>query len=223
MSLQVTKGNIFNSKCQTIVNTINCVGVMGAGIALEFRLRYPEMYQRYVELCQQQLIQIGKLWIYKTNQQWILNFPTKTHWKYHSKIEYLELGLQKFLDTYQEKGIKSIAFPLLGAHNGKIDSNISLEIMKKFLHQCNIPIEIYIYNPHESDDLYEKFKITFSSMTTEQIANQIRLRKVYIQRIKQAIENPELNSFSKLASVKGLGLTSLEKACLFIQKLSDDD
>ena len=81
MSIKIISGNIFTSKCQTIVNTINCVGVMGAGIALECRLRYPEMYKKYVELCENREISIGILWLYKSEDRWILNFPTKKHWK----------------------------------------------------------------------------------------------------------------------------------------------
>lgn len=74
------KGNIFSSDKQTIVNTINCVGVMGKGVALGFRLRYPEMYEKYRELCKTKQIAIGKLWLYKQSReglQWILNFPKK--------------------------------------------------------------------------------------------------------------------------------------------------
>ena len=77
MSLRVIDGNIFTSKCQTIVNTVNCVGVMGAGIALECRLRWPDMHTVYQDLCRQRQITIGKLWLYKSTDRWILNFPTK--------------------------------------------------------------------------------------------------------------------------------------------------
>ncbi|MFP3747882.1 macro domain-containing protein, partial [Achromobacter sp. SIMBA_011] len=83
------------------------------------------------------------LWLYKTEAKWILNFPTKKHWKYPSKEEYLKLGLQKFIDTYKEKAITSIAFPLLGASNGKIPEEVSLEIMTDYLNACDIPIQIY--------------------------------------------------------------------------------
>lgn len=142
--LQIVKdNNIFNSKTQTIVNTINCVGAMGTGIALEYKKRYPEMYLKYNELCNNKQMQIGKLWLYKTHNKWILNFPTKDHWKNSSKIEYLELGLQKFIDTYKTKGITSIAFPLLGANNGHIDPKMSLSIMVKYLSQCD-SVDIFI-------------------------------------------------------------------------------
>ena len=71
--------------------TVNCVGVMGKGIALVFKLRYPEMFDKYKVFCQSKMIGIGKLWLYKSEEstQWVLNFPTKFHWKYPSKIEYL--------------------------------------------------------------------------------------------------------------------------------------
>ncbi len=143
MSLKVIDGNLFESNCQTIVNTINCFGVMGKGIALEYKKRFPDMFLRYKELCSKKLIRPGILWLYKGENKWVLNFPTKDHWKNPSKIEYLETGLSKFLITYKDKGIISIAFPLLGASNGGINPDVSLEIMQKYLSQCDIEIEIY--------------------------------------------------------------------------------
>lgn len=143
MSLKIIEGNLFDSNSQTIVNTINCFGVMGKGIALEYKKRFPDMFLRYKELCGKKLIRPGILWLYKADNKWILNFPTKDHWKNPSKIEYLESGLTKFLNTYKNKGITSIAFPLLGASNGGIDPDVSLEVMKKYLSQCDIEVEIY--------------------------------------------------------------------------------
>ena len=119
--IKIVSGNIFNTECDYIVNTVNCMGVMGAGIAYEFKLRYPEMYKKYKKICEDNLFDIGMLWIYKDPDKNILCFPTKKHWKYPSKIEYLELGLQKFVSIYKEKGIKSIAFPILGASLGGIN------------------------------------------------------------------------------------------------------
>lgn len=142
--IRVIKGDLFSSEAQTLVNTINCVGVMGKGIALEFKLRYPEMFKRYQELCKQQLIKTGNLWLYKSPEKWILNFPTKDDWRNKTKIEYLTTGLQKFLDTYKEKGITSIAFPLLGANNGGLDPKLSLDVMENYLKQCDIDVDIYI-------------------------------------------------------------------------------
>ena len=125
----VRKGNIFSSRCQTIVNTVNCVGIMGAGIALECRLRYPQMFEQYAQLCADAKLDIGRLWVYKAPERWVLNFPTKKHWRYPSRVEYLHLGLQKFMDTYQTRGITSVAFPLLGAQNGGLQADESLALM----------------------------------------------------------------------------------------------
>lgn len=147
MSVQVIQGDIFQSQCQTLVNPINCVGVMGAGLALEYRKRYPQMYERYQAFCRQGDLKIGKLWIYKSSDRWILNFPTKNHWQYPSKIAYLQVGLEKFINTYQQRKITSIAFPLLGASCGRINPATSLEVMQNYLEQCYIPVEIYCYQP----------------------------------------------------------------------------
>lgn len=147
LTLTVIKDrNIFDSQCQTIVNTINCVGVMGKGIALEMKKRYPEMFDKYKDYCDKGLIDIGKLWLYKhSDEKWILNFPTKKHWKNKSEYEYIESGMIKFLETYKERGIKTIAFPMLGCSNGGLDKNIVIQIMTKYLIQCtDLIVEIYV-------------------------------------------------------------------------------
>ena len=144
--IEITTGDVFQSNTQTIVNTVNCVGVMGKGIALEYKKRYPAMFARYQELCDLKLIKVGTLWLYKTDDKWILNFPTKDHWRNPSKIEYLELGLTKFVNNYKDKGITSISFPLLGASNGGLDPQVSLEIMYRYLKNCDIPVIIFTPN-----------------------------------------------------------------------------
>ena len=100
------KGNIFNTSCQTLVNTVNCIGVMGKGIALECKLRFPPMFEKYKEYCEKKLIKPGSLQLWKESRPWILNFPTKLHWKDPSKIEYLEKGLEKFQKEYSNKKAK---------------------------------------------------------------------------------------------------------------------
>ena len=166
--LSVTKGNIFNTKAQVVVNTINCVGAMGKGIALVYKLRYPKMFELYQEHCKSKRIGIGKLWLYKgePDAPWVLNFPTKFHWKYPSKLEYVEKGLQKFLDTYKDQGIKSIAFPLLGAHNGGLDRDEVYQLMTSYLSKCEIPVEIFEYDPTAPDDLFESFAVKWRSFVS---------------------------------------------------------
>ena len=146
MTLTIIKNrNIFDSQCQTIVNTVNCVGVMGKGLALEMKKRYPNMFDKYKDYCDKGLIDIGKLWLYKhSDDKWILNFPTKKHWKNNSEYEYIEEGMKKFVETYQEKGITTIAFPMLGCNNGGLEKDVVIQIMTKYLIKCNnLIVEIY--------------------------------------------------------------------------------
>lgn len=146
MSLKLVEGDLFQSKMQTLVNTVNCKGAMGKGIALEFKKRYPKMYEKYKVLCDKRLLMPGKLWLYKADDgKWILNFPTKDDWRQPSRLGYIAAGLQKFYRFYKEKGITSIAFPMLGCNNGGLDKKDVLMLMEQYLGKCNeCEIEIYI-------------------------------------------------------------------------------
>jgi O-acetyl-ADP-ribose deacetylase (regulator of RNase III) len=221
MSIKIINGNIFNTKLQTVVNTVNCVGVMGKGIALVFKLRYPDMFDLYANHCKNGYISIGKLWLYKgeINAPLVLNFPTKFHWKYPSKMEYLEKGLEKFCDSYKEQGITSIAFPLLGAHNGGLDKEDVLLVMKQYLKNCDIPIEIYEYDPNEPDDLFEKFKNNWSSLNSLEIKEHTSISKDKIATISLAIETGNVNSMIGLINEKGIGLKTMEKCFRFVMNL----
>ncbi len=214
--LSIVKGNIFTSNCQTLVNTINCNGVMGAGIAFEFKLRYPKMFEKYVEFCQRGAIDIGKLWLYNKpdeneGKHWVLNFPTKKSWKQPSKETYLREGLQRFVDTHESRGIKSIAFPILGAQNGKIPESVSIGIMASYLYSCDINIEIYRYDPGAEDDLYPRLKRKFECKKDGEIARETGLRLNLISTVRKAMSNTDTKTISQLASQKGIGAKTLEK------------
>lgn len=142
-------GNLFHSPAQVLVNTVNTVGVMGKGIALEFKQIYPEMFERYRDLCERGEFGIGQLWLYKSPNKWVLNFPTKKHWRHPSKPEYVEAGLRKFQQVYADWGIHSIAFPALGCGNGELDFDAEVRpLMEKILGK--LPIDIFIY-PDQDD------------------------------------------------------------------------
>src|SRR2546426_1288320 len=112
------RGNIFESPAQTLVNTVNTVGVMGRGVAVEFKRLYPEMFKAYREHCERGDLTIGRLFFYRTEHKSVLNFPTKKHWRQPSRPEYIEEGLKTFAQTYERVGIHSVAFPALGCGNG---------------------------------------------------------------------------------------------------------
>lgn len=146
------KSNLFFSPAQVLVNTVNTQGVMGKGIAKEFKRLFPEMFIQYQSFCEQKKLQVGNLWLYKTTNKWVLNFPTKKSWRNPSKLEYIEAGLKKFVDQYSEKGIQSIAFPPLGCGNGELDWEKDVRpLMEKYL--SNLPIDVYIhlYSPKIDD------------------------------------------------------------------------
>ncbi len=151
--LTYIKGDLFNSPAQVLVNTVNTVGVMGKGIALEFKNRYPDMFKVYQKECDNKSLDIGKLLLWKNNEKWVLLFPTKKHWRSPSKISYIEKGLQKFVQTYESLGIESIALPRLGCGNGGLDWNDVKPIMEHYLKQ--LPIHIYIYVDLYSENIPE--------------------------------------------------------------------
>ena len=127
---------------------MNTVGVMGKGIALDFKRVYPEMFEQYQYYCESGMLDIGKLWLYKTPHKWILNFPTKKHWRNKSKVEYIEAGLEKFADTYDSKGIVSVSFPMLGCGNGELDWEIQVQpLMEEILKPLPIEIYVHLYRP----------------------------------------------------------------------------
>ena len=226
--IEIKKGNIFTTNCHTIVNTVNCVGIMGAGIAYEFKLRFPDMFEKYQQFCASDSIDIGKLWIYKLKKddneyyEYILNFPTKRHWKHPTEIKYLEQGLQKFIDTYKQKKILSIAFPLLGASKGGLSESVSIEIMKKYLDKIDIPVEIWYFDSNAEDDIYEEFKEKFLNLDIDTIKEQSKLRIDLINKIKIALTRDDINSLSGLLKVKGIGNASLEKSFKFIKNYKNE-
>ncbi|MGC1393787.1 MAG: macro domain-containing protein [Coleofasciculaceae cyanobacterium] len=141
--LRYTDTTVFNVGAQTLVNTVNCVGVMGAGLALEFQLRFPEMEKDYVERCNQKKVEVGRPYLYRDySDPLILNFPTKNHWKYPSKIEWIEQGLKYFSANYKRGGITSIAFPKLGCSNGGLEWEIVSPLLEKYLQDIDINVFI---------------------------------------------------------------------------------
>ncbi len=137
-------GDIFESTMKTLVNTINCVGVMGKGIALEFKKRFPNMYGEYVSLCESGIVRPGKPYVYQDFYGTsILNFPTKDHWRSPSKLSYIISGLDWFREHYHEYGITAIAFPPLGCGNGGLTWDVVGPVMYDRLKDLPIDIELY--------------------------------------------------------------------------------
>lgn len=148
-SLIYLKGDIFSSPAEVLVNPVNVFGVMGKGLAAEFKRKYPNMFKRYKQFCDDKKFSVGQLWLAHEDDYDILLFPTKKHWRGFSKIEYIRAGLEKFVKTYAQKEIKSVAFPKLGCGYGGLDWEEVRPLMEKYL--SDLPIEIYIYLDNEQN------------------------------------------------------------------------
>lgn len=136
--------SLFESPAQTLVNTVNTVGVMGKGIASDFKRLYPDMYQRYRAFCKNGQLEVGQLYLYRSPHKWVLNFPTKEHWRNPSRLEWIEAGLEKFVTTYSARGITSVAFPQLGTGNGGLSWETVRPVMERHLRNLRIPVYIHI-------------------------------------------------------------------------------
>jgi O-acetyl-ADP-ribose deacetylase (regulator of RNase III) len=136
--------SLLEASTQTLVNTVNCVGVMGKGIAKEFKDRDLKMFEAYKKICAEKKLEPGKLWLWRGSPSWILNFPTKKHWKNSSKIEWIEAGLQKFVASYEAQGITEISFPRLGCGNGGLDWEEVRPLMEHYL--SDLPMSVYVHD-----------------------------------------------------------------------------
>jgi len=116
---------------------------MGKGIARDFKEREPAMYTRYREICDAGELQPGKLWLWRGVDNWVLNFPTKLHWRQSSRLEWIEQGLRKFLLTYEDLKIREISFPRLGCGNGNLEWDDVRPLMEHYLRSVRIPVFVH--------------------------------------------------------------------------------
>jgi len=148
--IHYTQGNLLEADVEALVNTVNTVGVMGKGIALMFKERFPHNMQAYARACKAGEVVIGKMFVTETGElmgpRWIINFPTKQHWRAKSKMEWIEAGLEDLHNFILEKQIKSIAIPPLGAGNGGLDwSAVKPKIEQALVDLSDV--DIWVYEP----------------------------------------------------------------------------
>jgi O-acetyl-ADP-ribose deacetylase (regulator of RNase III) len=131
--IRYTQGNLLDDQSEALVNTVNEVGVMGKGIALMFRERFPENAEAYERACQAKEVRVGRMFVTEARSlwrpRWIINFPTKKHWRHPSKLEWIRAGLRDLVRVIRKKGIRSVALPPLGCGNGGLEwSQVRREI-----------------------------------------------------------------------------------------------
>jgi O-acetyl-ADP-ribose deacetylase (regulator of RNase III) len=204
-----SKGTIFNTEAKTIVNTVNCEGVMGRGLALEFRLRYPSMYNNYIDNCKSKELRIGKPKLYKvSDDEWILNFPTKNSWKHPSKLEYIRSGLEYFRKNYERADINSIAFPKLGTNNGGLKWDTVHELMKEYLSDIDLDIYICLDELNYAEGKEKEMLSIINRVSKKDLTELIGLREKEANKI---IKNRPMTRFWKIMNIKGIGIKSYEK------------
>lgn len=206
------EGTVFNANAEAIVNTINCKGVMGAGIALEFQLRYPKMFERYVDMCKKGEIKIGKVDYYVESKPIIINFPTKYDFKFPSKIQWIEQGLNNFVNTYLSYDIKSVAFPKLGAGRGGLEWEEVRLLMERYLKPLSLDVIICVDRLPQAEGIEKEMVDRLNEMPISYISSNVRLNEK--QRI--AIEkNRPYARFWHLGQTDGIGAKAYENMFLF--------
>jgi len=143
-SIEVVVGDMFESSAQTLVNTVNCVGVMGKGVALEFKKRFPDMFADYLHRCERGEVHLGRPYLYRTLiPPHVLNFPTKGDWRAAARLDDIVAGLEFLEAHYDEWGITSMAVPPLGCGHGGLDWSIVGPTLYQYLSRLSIPIELF--------------------------------------------------------------------------------
>lgn len=154
-------GNLFKKNSEAIVNTVNCVGAMGRGIALQFKKAYPDNYKAYSLACKHKEVVPGKMFVFKTGEmfdpKFIINFPTKRHWRGKSRIEDIELGLIDLRKVIVKNNIKSIAIPPLGSGLGGLNWNKVKSLIENALKSLN-DVNIVIFEPKGAPNAKEMVK-----------------------------------------------------------------
>lgn len=198
--IRYVKGNILDSPAEALVNTVNTVGIMGKGIALQFKKAFPSNYKAYKLACDQDKLEIGKMFVTRdanlqVGEKWIINFPTKTTWRKPSEYHYIEKGLDDLIKVIERKGIKSIAIPPLGAGNGGLKwQNVKDLLIKKL---SDLQIDIFIYEPNSQ--IREKLKKERVKLTPA--------RALLLYMLYDLVRNGEqVSEFSS------------EKICYFLQR-----
>ena len=241
-TLTVCVGDIFASHAQTLVNTVNCAGVMGAGIALEFKRRFPEMYKDYKERCEQSTVKLGQPYPYRNQPQQqalflddssqqddvhpsiILNFPTKNHWKQNSTSEDIEKGLQYLKTHYKQWRITSLAMPALGCGNGGLTWHDVGPRLYRHLSRLNIPIVLYAPHGTPAHELKKSFLAQPKPEKSARLAPEpstiypalVVLATILAQRKRKHPEEiVNKGMLGKIAAVaKGMGLPAGPKTSL---------
>ena len=187
---------------QSLVNTVNTTGTMGAGIALEFALRYPAMFEDYRKKCEGKIITTGKVdYYHEPYGTIIINFPTKQYYAYPSKLIWIQQGLENFVATYQDAGVTSAAFPKLGCSNGKLSWDKVKPLMVKYLEPLDIDIYICSASKSEPEGIEKIMVDAYNSFVSGQNDIEIKLSEKQLEAI---MDRGSVKHFYEIREIPGI-------------------
>ncbi len=174
-------GDLFKSDAQTLVNTVNCVGVMGKGVAKQFRERFPDMYEDYVRRCERKEVRLGRPYVFKREPlPWILLFPTKDHWRSVSRLDAIVRGLEYLEQHAREWGITSLSVPPLGCGLGGLEWSVVGRTLFRHLERLNIPVDLFAPRGTPPEQLSLGFLTATSPEEEAGASNQNRDQKITV-------------------------------------------
>ncbi len=151
--IEYKTGDIVSEDAEALVNSVNCVGIMGRGVALQFKNAFPENFKAYEEACRRNELQPGRLFIFRTNQlsnpKYIINFPTKRHWRGRSRISDIEAGLEALVTEVRRLGIQSVAIPPLGSGLGGLEWSDIRPLIEAAVRDLDDNVQVTIFEPRE--------------------------------------------------------------------------
>ena len=152
MAVRITSGDLLKTEADALVNTVNCVGVMGKGIALQFKKKWPEAFKDYKKVCELKDLRPGKVLIYELGElagkpYFLIHFPTKDHWRGKSKVEYITEGLKDLVKVIDDLRIKSIAIPPLGCGNGGLEWNLVESLIHDAFSSVSDSVDVQLFAP----------------------------------------------------------------------------
>ncbi len=207
--IEEVRGNLLAADVEALVNTVNTVGVMGKGIALQFRRTYPEMFDAYVKACRAGEVQVGTMFVWQTGSltgpKYIINFPTKRHWRAPSRLEYIDTGLVDLIRVIREREIQSIAVPPLGAGSGGLDWALVKPRIVEALDQLP-DVRVLLYGPN-------------GAPTAEEMAQPAQKRPLNAGR---AALVGLLARYLATATAVGASLVEIQKLMYFLQEAGED-
>jgi O-acetyl-ADP-ribose deacetylase (regulator of RNase III) len=224
MSYKEIKGNLFNSNAKALGNTVNCYGVMGKGIALEFRRRFPDMFRMYQKDCVDGKLVPGHIYYYSCSQTTILNITTKNHWRYPSKIEWVRSALEQFTQEYKAKNITNVALPSLGTQSGGLDGREVRSLMQRYLQNLpDVEIDVYTHDPSEGDPLFQILKGICLSKDPLRYFIESGFPPKLTHHIIEDITADKIRSLAELNQSKLLSEKRLDKLYIILMQLLQDE